>query len=229
MPYIRAMLKAATLNFLAQLAVNNHKDWFDAHRAEYQAARQDFLRLTQELINGLSLLDPAIQAAQLDAKKCVMRINRDIRFSADKTPYKANFFAFINPGGKKSSSAGYYLQVKPGDSFMGGGVYMLPNADLKKVRYEIEDHLPEWERILAEVAFRQLYKDGVLAPQKLSRPPQGFSAESPALPYLKMKGFYTHHSLSDSELQSEGLSAQLLEKYGVAKPLVDFLNRALVP
>ncbi len=223
------MIHADTLRFLADLQANNHKDWFDAHRKEYQAARANFLFLTQELINGLSLLDPAIQAAQLDAKKCVMRINRDIRFSADKTPYKANFFAFINPGGKKSSSAGYYLQVKPGDSFMGGGVYMPPNPDLKKLRYEIEDHLPEWERILAEPSFLQVFSHGVLAPQKLSRPPQGFSAESPALPYLKMKGFYTHHSLSDSELQSEGLSDQLLEKYGVAKALVDFLNRALVP
>ena len=95
------MLQTSTLLFLKQLAKNNNKPWFDANRKKYDEARKDFENFIQSLITEFGKKDPSI--ASLPAKQCLFRINRDIRFSKDKTPYKKNFAASINKGGKKSS------------------------------------------------------------------------------------------------------------------------------
>ena len=126
------MINQNTLDFLKKLEKNNNKEWFHSHKAEYQEARGNFLEVTQRLINEIGQFDEEIKYSELESKKCVMRINRDIRFSKDKSPYKTNFFAFINPGGKKNPTAGYYFSLKPGgESFIGGGVYMMEKNAIK--------------------------------------------------------------------------------------------------
>ncbi len=118
------MIQQSTLKFLAALKENNNKEWFDENRKAYELAKNDFLEFTNQLINGISKFDDAIFKANLEPKKCISRLNRDVRFSNDKSPYKTNFFAMINQGGKKSNLVCYYMQLQPGNSFIGGGVYM---------------------------------------------------------------------------------------------------------
>jgi uncharacterized protein (TIGR02453 family) len=113
------MLQPSTLKFLKDLKKNNTKEWFDANRKVYEAAKQDFEMLVQEVISQHGKKDEEI--ASLKPKDCMFRINRDIRFSKDKSPYKTNFGAFINRGGKKSIYAGYYFHCEPGRHFVGGG------------------------------------------------------------------------------------------------------------
>src|SRR5690242_20492625 len=117
------MLQPNTLKFLKDLQKNNNKPWFDAHRKEYDAAKSDFAGFVQKLIDTQAKKDPSIK--NLVAKDCMFRINRDVRFSKDKSPYKNNFGASINKGGKQSiSSGGYYFHLQPGQAFTGGGLWM---------------------------------------------------------------------------------------------------------
>lgn len=221
------MIQKTTLDFLKELKKNNAKEWFDAHRADYEAARQDFLDLVQQLITGISEFDQGVADAHLEPKKCIMRINRDIRFSKNKDPYKTTFFAAINEGGKKSNKALYYFQLQPGASFGGGGVYRPPNPDLNKFRQEIDYNFGEWKGIVGGEPFRKAFPNGLETPASLVRTPKGFADDSPALEYLKMKGYFTKHDLSDANLKSKNLVSDVLESYRAVKPLVDFLNRAL--
>ena len=125
------MIKKATLQYLKALDKNNNKPWFDAHRPEYEAARADFGMFLQKVIDTHGKKDAGIK--NLTAKECMYRINRDVRFSKDKTPYKNHFGASINKGGKKSmSTAGYYFSLQPNATFAGGGIWMPEKEVLQK-------------------------------------------------------------------------------------------------
>ena len=113
------MLQTSTLQFLKQLAKNNTKEWFDDNRKKYDAAKADHMQLVQKIIDEFCKTDTTLSS--LTAKDCLFRINRDIRFSKDKSPYKINFGAYINANGKKSMNAGYYMNIQPGESLVGGG------------------------------------------------------------------------------------------------------------
>jgi uncharacterized protein (TIGR02453 family) len=221
------MIQAATLKFLKDLKKNNVKEWFDDNRKAYENAKDDFIEFTQQLINGVSKFDNAILQAQLDPKKCITRLNRDVRFSKDKSPYKTNFFAMINQGGKKSNLACYYLQLQPGNSFTGGGVYMPMPPELQKFRQEIDYNFKEWINIVESKSFKKVFTKGIQSPETLSRPPKGFEETNPAIEYLKMKGFFTTNQLTDEILQSKTCIKTILQNFETAKPAIDFLNRAL--
>src|ERR1700752_3186448 len=131
------MLQKSTLKFLKDLRKNNTREWFEKNRPKYEAAKEDFALLVDNVIKQLGKKDEAI--ASLIAKDCTYRINRDVRFSKNKAPYKNNMAASLIPGGKKSINAGYYIQVQPGgESFIGGGRYMVEPLELKKIRQEID-------------------------------------------------------------------------------------------
>src|SRR5215210_2309026 len=130
------MLEPQTLRFLAQLKKNNNREWFEKHRREYEAARIDFQNFIQLVIDDLGRKDTTV--AGLQARDCLFRINRDVRFSKDKSPYKVNFGASIKREGKKSAYAGYYFHLEPGQSFAGGGLWMPGAPAVKKVRQEID-------------------------------------------------------------------------------------------
>jgi uncharacterized protein (TIGR02453 family) len=223
------MLKidAGTLDFLKKLKKNNNKDWFDANREKYDVAKQDFIQNTASLIKGISSFDEEFAAAEIEPKKCISRINRDIRFSKDKTPYKTNFFSIINQGGKKSNLAGYFFQLQPGNSFVGGGVYMPESNDLLDIRKEIHYHLPEWKKIAEDKSFLKVFPDGVQSPEILTRVPKGFDANDPAEEYIRMKGFFTYLTFSDEELMSGKAEKKIFKAYESTLPLIRFINKAL--
>ena len=116
------MLQPSTLQFLTGLKKNNNKSWFEQHRKQYELAREDFHLLVGTAIKSIAGFDAPI--GNLSAKECVFRINRDVRFSKDKRPYKNNMAGYFNKGGKKSNGAGYYLHIEPGKSFAAGGIWM---------------------------------------------------------------------------------------------------------
>src|ERR1700734_3777017 len=116
------MLAVATIKFLKDLKKNNNKPWFESNRKKYEDAKADFSKFIQGIIEKHAKKDKTLK--DLKAKDCMFRINRDVRFSKDKSPYKTNFGASINRGGKKSLFAGYYFHCEPGESFAGGGLWM---------------------------------------------------------------------------------------------------------
>lgn len=220
------MLQLSTLKFLKELRKNNNKPWFDAHRKEYEAAKSDFASFIQAVIDKHSKSDPTIKS--IVAKDCMFRINRDIRFSKDKSPYKTNMGAYINRGGKKSLFGGYYFHCEPGQCFVGGGLWMPMPPELSKVRQEIDYNFAAFKKIITSKKFKAVYKDLSHDPEYvLSRVPKGYETDNPAAEYLKMKSFVSMTSLKDSELTSKGLVKKTTAAFEALQPLIEFINEAL--
>lgn len=210
------------LSFLTQLAKNNNKDWFDAHKKEYETLRKEWISFVGESITAVSTFHPAI--ASLDPKKCIFRINRDIRFSKDKSPYKNNFGMSLNPGGKNEDFCGYYLHIQPGNCFIAGGAYMPAPERLSAIRQEIDYNFPAFQKIVTAKDFKARF--GALSGDKLVRPPKGYEADNPAIDFLKHKGFIAEHKVSDKEICDPGFMKTFIKSAQTMKPLLDFLNEA---
>src|SRR4028118_1250631 len=151
------MLLPGTIKFLKELKKNNNKPWFDENRPLFEAAKTNFENFVQTILNAYAKKDTDL--ATLKVKECVFRINRDVRFSKDKTPYKANMGASLNRGGKKSPFAGYYFHCEPEQSFAGGGLWMPMPPQTKKVRQEIDYCFPEFRSIVQSAKFKTIYGD----------------------------------------------------------------------
>lgn len=220
------MLEPQSIKFLQQLKKNNNKPWFDAHRPQYEAARIDFANFIQLVIDELQKSDTTITG--LTGKECLFRINRDIRFSNDKTPYKVAFGASICRGGKKSPYAGYYFHFEPGTTFVGGGLWMPEAPQLKAVRQEVDYNWEEFKSILTAKEFRSQYSDLYKGDdQRLSAMPKGYEKENPAADYLKLKSFIAERKLADEELTKADLHKKTVAAFKALQPLLNFLNRTV--
>ena len=215
------MIQPSTLKFLKDLKKNNNKPWFDAHRKEYEAAKKDFEQMIQAVIDRHGKTDKTI--SHLKAKDCLFRINRDIRFSKDKTPYKTNMGAYINRGGKKSLYGGYYFHCEPGQSFVGGGLWMPMPNELNKVRQEIDYNLAEFKKIIGSKKFKSVYNDVSRdAEYTLSRVPKGYEADNPAAEYLKLKSFVAIAKVSDADLNSKEIVKKITTAFEALQPRLAF-------
>ena len=220
------MLHPATLQFLSGLKAHNHRDWLEGQRPAYEAAKADFLNLVTAVLADLGAADPAIAEAALEPKKCVFRQNRDVRFSANKDPYKTSFTAWFNTGGRKALTAGYYLHLEPGGAFVAGGIYMPEPAVLARLRQEIDYDLPAFESLLARPDFAQQF--GQLSQENaLKRPPKGYTPDNPALAHLRLKSFTANRPLPDAALPTPALRGHIGAAFAALVPLVAFCNRAL--
>lgn len=219
------MLQKNTIDFLKSLKKNNNKLWFDENRKLYESSKADFEILVQSVINSLSKLDD--QYNLLKPKDCIFRINRDIRFSKDKSPYKTNFGAGFTIGGKKSNLAGYYLHIEPGNMFLGGGLWM-PDADsLKKIRQEIDYNFSNFKEIVLEKRFFSHF--GALSTEnKLANAPKGYETDNIALEYLKLKSFTTSAPISDEMIFNKNFEKKMYEQIILLNPFIEFLNRAIL-
>lgn len=220
------MIKPSTLKFIRDLEKNNNKPWFDANRKKYEDAKADFEAFIQKVIDGHGKKDPDL--AHLLAKDTTFRINRDVRFSKNKSPYKNNMGSYMARGGKKSIYAGYYIHCQPGKSFMGGGLWMPAPAELARVRQEIDYNLDEFKGIVGSKKFRNNY--GSLSKEKeytLTRVPKGFEADNPAAEFLKFKSYVALTPISDGDLTSGTALKKVLAAFEALQPLVVFLNRAV--
>jgi uncharacterized protein (TIGR02453 family) len=222
------MLEPQTLTFLKQLKKNNNKPWFDAQRPKYEAARIDFQNFIQLVIDRLQQSDTNITGTA--ARDCLFRINRDIRFSNDKTPYKTNFGASVKQGGRKSGLAGYYFHLEPdGRSFVGGGLWMPEAATLKAVRQEIDYNWDEFQSIIQHKNFKKIFGDIYKGDDvRLSTVPKGYDKDNPAIDYLKLKSFIAETHLDDEELTTASLHKKTVAAFEAIQPFLAFINRALI-
>ena len=212
------------LSFLTDLAQNNTRDWMHANKKVYQQAKQDFEALTIELIDEMVAFDPDIEG--LVAKDCVFRLNRDIRFSKDKSPYKLNFGASITKGGRKSHWSGYYVQIQPnGESFMAGGSYMPASENLAKIRQEIDYNADEFRKLIAADDFKKYF--GELMGEQVKTSPKGYKKDNPNIDLLRYKSFTMWHKITDKQVLGKNYKKQILEVFQAMKPVNDFLNTAM--
>lgn len=210
--------------FLTALQQNNTKEWFEENRTTYDKLRLEWIDLAAKIIEQTAVFDPEI--AKLDPKKCIFRINRDVRFSANKNPYKNNFGISLSKGGKAADFCGYYIHFQPGESFIAGGSYQPMPDKLAAIRQEIDYNFDEFNKILKHKDFIKHF--GTLTGDKLQRPPKGYDAENPAIEYIKHKGFLAVVKLEDKNLTEKDLLKQCEKAFKAMKPLNDFLNRAIL-
>ena len=217
------MLSKETIAFLKGLDKNNDREWFNANKDKFVAANDNIIAVTGELIGRIGKFDPAVSG--IDPKTCVFRIYRDVRFSKDKSPYKTNLGAFIAPGGKKAMAPGYYFHVQPGIFFSAAGKHMPDASELLKIRNAIVSRTKEFLKIVEDKKFTKRF--GELDGDRLSKPPKGFSADHPAIEYLKLKSFTVSEEFSAKEAGSKDYPKMLAESFKAACPLVSFLRSAL--
>jgi len=217
------MLQKSSIQFLSQLADNNNKPWFDAHKEEYLKVKEDFEALVTSVLAGLTEMDQVF--IDRKAKDCIMRIYRDVRFSKDKSPYKTNLGAGFGMGGGKNTGAGYYLHIQPGKSFAGGGMWQPEAPALKAIRQEIDYSFEDFSKIVDDKKFRKLFKqiDG----DKLVKVPKGYAEDNPAIEYLKLKSFTVGTAISDKDITGKNAVSTIMEAFSTMKPFVDFLNKAV--
>lgn len=221
------MLAVSTLKFLRDLKKNNNKPWFDKNRKKYDDAKADFAGFIQQVIDLHGKKDISIQ--NILSKDCLFRINRDVRFSKDKSPYKSNFGASINKSGRKAEhSAGYYFQVQPGRNFAGGGIWMPEPNELKKIRQEIDYNFADFKKITGDKKFKAVYGDLDRSPEfLLSRVPKGYEPDNPAADYLKLKSFVAISFFTDADLTSKDLVKKTVAAFEALQPLIEFINKSL--
>lgn len=211
------------LDFLSALAEHNSKEWMDANKKWYLDTREKLLEDVALMLKQIAELEPALAAFK--PKDCVFRQNRDIRFSANKDPYKTNFGVYFAPGGKKSPGPGYYLQIQPENSFIAGGIWMPDTDTLKKIRKEIDYSGAELAQLESDPQFNQFFSK--IEGEKLKTSPRDYDADHPYIEYLKLKSFTVSYPISDKAIDSGVFIQFALDGFRRMKSFNDFLARAI--
>lgn len=211
------------VNFLQTLKENNNREWFNEHKAEFLAVKEEFEALTQNLIDTLGLEDELVRG--LKAKDCIFRIYRDMRFSKDKSPYKTHLGAYINQGGRKGETCGYYFHLEPGATMLAGGLYAPPAPILFEVRDAIYADNEEFKSIINDDHFKSVF--GTMGGEKLKKGPKGFPKDFEDIELLKHKSFLATYMVSDAELLKADFIDKSLSVFKTMKPFNDFFNRAI--
>jgi uncharacterized protein (TIGR02453 family) len=214
-----------TLDFLKKLKNNNNREWFDSNKTEYQASKEIFEEFVSELIKGINKFDKKV-SLDLKPKDCTFRIYKDVRFSKDKTPYKNNMSASINPGGKKSNIPGYYFHLEPDACFLAGGVYMPMPDVLKAIRQEIDYNPLPLIFVLKSASFKKEF-NGLDEEDKLKNPPKGFNKDHAHSEILKNRHFIVSQKFENKViLKKDGLS-KTLNSFKAMYPFLDYLRKAI--
>lgn len=214
------MIEEATFAFLRKLTANNNREWFIENKAEYDSTRENFIGFCDEILSEIKLMDVRFYDTKI--KDCIFRINRDIRFSKDKRPYKENYSAAFGIGGRSSGKVDYYFHLQNDNNFLGGGMWQPSPEHLAKFRQEI-DYAPEkLKAIIEEPDFRKYFP--IIEGQKLKRPPKGYSEDHPDIDLLKYKDLFFMKKFSNEEVKSSSFKTVLMEHVLVLKPYIDYVN-----
>jgi uncharacterized protein (TIGR02453 family) len=218
-----------TFDFLHGLKKNNNKDWFEKHRASYE---DDLREPSKRLVSAMA---QAFAEAKLpllsDPKRSLFRINRDIRFSKDKSPYKTHIgIVFPSKDAKEDEWTGMYLGFEPEGkndvkTYIGGGCHMPSSPFLKRVRKKISTDYKKLEKLASDKNFKKEYPKGITdGGDSLKRIPQGYEEDHPAAKWLKMKSYTFGSDLSKKELMSKDLPKIIIRKIKAAQPILDFFT-----
>jgi uncharacterized protein (TIGR02453 family) len=213
-----------TTAFLKQIKKNNSKEWFDKNRSAYEEAKSEFLVIVENILNQSVKFDKKLSGLQ--AKKTLFRINRDIRFSKNKSPYKTNFGARLMPGTKDNIIPGYYLHVEPGNTFLAGGSYMPEPDKLNAIRQEIDYDFKGFKKLLSAKDFKKYFGGKLSDEEKLVNPPKGYDKENPAIEYLKFKHYIVLHQVDEKKLMSPSFPKYAVDVFKAMYPFLLFLRKA---
>ena len=216
-----ALISKDTFHFLNQIKTNNNKPWFEKNRASYEKARAEYLGFVTRVVEGIGKIEGI---PEKEPSKYVQRIYRDIRFSKDKTPYKS-FFSSIIERGPENIKCPLYIQIQPGRSMMGGGVWDPSPETLKKIRQEIDYNSIGLKKIINSKEFLKHF--GKISGTKLTRPPKGYEADNPNIELLKFKQLFVQRMFEDELVLSKNLIPEILKSYKAALPFFTYFEVAM--
>ena len=221
------MLTTATIDFLTDLKANNNRDWFIENKKRYELFKKDYQQIVAELLGIMKPLDHSLE--MLEVKNCTFRINRDIRFSKDKTPYKTHLGIWMPCGRVKGkNSPGYYIHLDQEEAFIAGGLYAPEADELKKIRKEIAFFYEDLLEILNEKEFKKVFQDFDRNERSLLKnPPRGYEKDHPAIDLLKLKSFESSFKINFKDVTKKEFVSVVTKKLILLKPLNEFLARAL--
>ena len=218
------MIQPETLAFITDVANNNNREWFAEHKDRYEVAKADVLQFVEKLIPLLAAADPEF-SVETSAKKCLLRIYRDVRFSKNKDPYKNNYGISFAVKGKGVNEPGYYLHIQPGSCFFGAGFWMPEAADLKKIREEIDYNTSEFLEIIEARSFKNTVQ--LSQEDKLKKAPKGYDIDHPQIEYLKLKSFTATFPIKDEEFLKPEIVNKLKNAFKSVYPFIVFLRNAV--
>jgi len=214
--------KKPILSFLENLALNNQKSWMDENRDEYYHAKAIFVEIIDEIIRQVKLIDPDF--VDLPAKKALLRINRNLLYSKDKTPYKDYFGASII---KEPGKSDFYIHVSPQECFVAGGFYHPSNEILNYIRQEIDYEADRFLSIINQEVFREDFGE-LMMEHRLKTSPRGYSTDNEMIEYIRLKSYVVTHPVSIDEFLDDNYVDKVVRLYRSMLPFRKFLDRALL-
>lgn len=211
-------ISPSVLRFLEDLKSNNNREWFQSNKKEYDKLRAEMTTFYNEVMQQLNQHD------EIEKLK-IFRIYRDVRFSHDKTPYNPHFAGSFSRSGKRLRG-GYYLRVRPGESFLAGGFWAPNKEDLFRIRKEFELDDDEMRQILADESFNKHF-GGELRGDEVKTAPKGFSKEHPAIDLIRKKGFVAVREFTDEEVLSDSFLSEVGESFKALRPFFDYMSDVL--
>ena len=220
------MITKEALQFLNDLIANNNTEWMHANKKRYENYKKDYRHFIGSILTEMKQLDPFLEP--LEIKNCTFRINRDIRFSKDKSPYKTNMGVWMSQDRNQKNAPGYYIHYEPGNCFIAGGVWCPEANELKKIRKEIEFFHDDLEEIVSNKNFKKEFGQLDRGENNvLKKAPKDFDPNHPAIEFLKLKSFTTTHKINESVFTDANFSKKIAGQLILLKPLNDFLRRGL--
>ena len=206
------------LKFLSDLKANNNREWFQANKKTYDGIRAEMNLFYQDIMQRLNQHD------EIDKLK-MFRIYRDVRFSHDKTPYNPHFAGSFSRSGKRLRG-GYYLRIRPGESFLAGGFWAPNKEDLFRIRKEFELDDQEIRDVLSNKEFRKHF-GSELRGDEVKTAPKGFDKEHPAIDLIRKKGFVAVREFTDSEVMNKNFANQVDGAFKALRPYFDYMSEVL--
>jgi uncharacterized protein (TIGR02453 family) len=212
--------------FLEDLKNNNNKEWFYDHKKQYEVFKKEYHALITNLLEEMKKEDPSLK--DLEVKNCTFRINRDIRFAKDKSPYKTNLGIWFSTRKNQKNAPGYYVHYEKGKSFIAGGLYCPETEEVKKIRKEIAFFYDDLDEILKDETFKNTFQALDREEQNvLKKAPKDYEPNHPAIEHLKLKSYTATFSIKEADFFDTNFAKKIAKKLLVLKPLNEFLNRAL--
>jgi uncharacterized protein (TIGR02453 family) len=211
-------ISKSALTFLEDLSQNNNREWFNAHKTTYKTHEKEAKLFYESILGKLRETD------EIDNYK-LMRIYRDVRFSKDKTPYKARFAGSF----KRSTEAlrgGYFLNIEPGNCLVGGGFYGPSPQDLLRIRKELEIDASELKAIIESEKFKTVFPNGIEG-EGVKTAPKGFDKNDEAIELIRKKQFYVMKSFTNEELLSPEFENKVVEVFVTLRPFFDYMSEVL--
>jgi uncharacterized protein (TIGR02453 family) len=215
------IIKKSTLDFLHQLSTNNNREWFAANKDEYEQAKSNAENFVDALIAKMNIHD---QLETPSGRKSLHRIYNDVRFSKDKSPYRALFWGYLKRT-KPFLRGGYYFWIKSGGTGIGCGFFNPNPDDLKRIRQDIDLNYDDWYKLLKSKSLTTTF--GAMQGEKVKTTPRGFSSDHPAIELLRFKQFWFERNFTDREALAKDFLINVNKSFKVIRPFFDYMSEVL--